>query len=246
MSLDQRAPMRALFPVPEPGDPPLAALVNTAGGLVGGDAVTQKIEIGDGAATVTTAAAEKVYRSLGPEAQVETRLAIGPGALLEWLPQETILFDGARLDRRLTIALVPGARLLAAEMLVFGRAARAETFRRGLLRDRWHVVCEGRSLWIDALVLDAELQDRFRSPFALAGAQALGTLLVACAEPARVVADLREGDPSATATVPRPGLALVRWLGGAGAVRASVAAAIRAVRARAFGLAPRLPRLWAC
>jgi urease accessory protein len=123
ISLDQRAPMRALFPMPKPGDPPLAALVNTGGGLVGGDKITQAIQISDGPATATIAAAEKVYRPLGLAARVETRLALESGGLLERLPQETILFDGARLDRRLTIALVPGARLLAAEMLVFGRAA---------------------------------------------------------------------------------------------------------------------------
>lgn len=244
VGLDQRAPLRALFPDPEPGDPPLAALVNTAGGLAGGDTIAQEIAAAAGPATVTTAAAEKVYRSLGPEARVTTRLEVGAGALLEWLPQETILFDGARLDRRLTVALAPGARLLAAEILVFGRGARGERFRQGRLSERWHVTCSGKALWMDALVLDGDLDARFASPFAFAGAESLGTLLVACDDPARAVAALREAEVAAT--IPRPGLALARWLGSGRAVRDGVAAAITRIRNLAFGLPPRLPRLWTC
>ncbi|WP_439577011.1 urease accessory protein UreD [Elioraea sp.] len=242
--LDQRAPMRALFPDREPGEPPLATLVNTAGGLTGGDAIAQEIGVAAGSATVTTAAAEKVYRSLGPDARVTTRLEVAAGALLEWLPQETILFDGARLDRRLTMALAPGARLLAAEILVFGRNARGERYRRGRLSERWHVACSDRLLWMDALVLDGDLDARFASPFAFAGAESLGTLLVACDDPAKVVAALREA--GIAATIARPGLALARWLGCGRAVRDGVAAAITRIRSTAFGLPPRLPRLWSC
>lgn len=242
--LDQRAPMRALFPDPEPADPPLAALVNTAGGLAGGDMIAQDVLVAAGSATVTTAAAEKVYRSLGPDASVTTRLEIAAGALLEWLPQETILFDGARLDRRLTVALAPGARLMAAEILVFGRFARGERFRRGRLSERWHVTCSGMTLWMDALVLDGDLDTHFASPFAFADAEALGTLLVACDDVASVVGTLRAD--GIAATIPRHGLALARWLGASRTVRDSVGAAVARVRSTAFGLPPRLPRLWSC
>src|SRR5215213_5147539 len=85
--LFQQAPLRVLFPTPEPGEPPLAALVNCAGGLAGGDALRQEVRLEAGArATVSTAAAEKVYRSLGPETRIATRLAVAPGAVLEWIP----------------------------------------------------------------------------------------------------------------------------------------------------------------
>ena len=135
--LFQQAPLRVLFPTPEPGEPPLAAAVNCAGGLAGGDALRQEVRLEAGArAVVSTASAEKVYRSLGAaDARVSTSLALGPSAVLEWIPQETILFDGARLERRLRAELAEGAVLLAAETLVFGRAARGEQMRSGALLD---------------------------------------------------------------------------------------------------------------
>src|SRR3954454_9788595 len=138
--LYQQSPLRILFPTPEPGEPPTAALLNCAGGLAGGDALRQSVRLEAGArATLSTAAAEKVYRSLGPETRIESRIVLEEGAMLEWIPQETILFDGARLLRGMRAELAPGAVLLAAETLVFGRAARGEWMTQGLLRDRWRL-----------------------------------------------------------------------------------------------------------
>ncbi len=109
-TLYQRSPCRVLFPRPPLGEAPLAVLVNTAGGLAGGDHVSVAVRVEAGAAaTVTTQAAEKIYRSLGPDARVEARLAVGEDARLEWLPQESILFDGACLDRRLGHDRAPAA-----------------------------------------------------------------------------------------------------------------------------------------
>jgi urease accessory protein len=165
---------------------------------------------------------------------------------LEWIPQETILFDGARLERRLRADLAEGAALLAAETLVFGRAARGERMRRGALLDAWRLHGPDRLLWADALALPSDPGEALAAPFGFAGAEALGTLLFAGpgAKAGRdLVRALPPGAPGG-ATLPRPGLLLARWLGPAAAVRASVGGAIVALRAGLLGLPPRLPRLW--
>ncbi|MBB5694958.1 urease accessory protein UreD [Muricoccus pecuniae] len=243
--LHQCAPLRVLFPRPEPGEPPLAALVNTAGGLAGGDSLRVEALAGAGTTvTLCTPAAEKLYRSLGPETRVSTALRAEAGAVLEWLPQETILFDGARLRRRLEVDLAPDARFLAAEMLAFGRAARGEAFRQGMLHDSWRLRVGGRLRWADALRLDdpgEALADRF----GFGGAASFATLLLAAPDAAAHLPLLREiAGPLGAATVPREGVALARWLGPAAPVRAALAAAIPALRAAVLGLPPLLPRLW--
>ena len=154
--LEQRDPLKILFPDRLEDIEPVAVLVNTGGGIVGGDSLTIEVEIGAGAAALVTAqAAEKIYRSWGPPARVSNALVVGEEARLEWLAQEAILFDGARLDRGLTIDLAPGADLLAGEILVFGRRARGETMRAGALRDRWSIRRDAKRVWDDALILDA-------------------------------------------------------------------------------------------
>lgn len=243
--LFQAAPLRVLFPTPEPGEPPLAALVNTAGGLAGGDALRFEAVLEAGAcATLTTPAAEKLYRSLGPDTRVRTTLRLGPGSVLEWLPQETILFDGARLHRGLDLALEPQARLLAAEMLVFGRTARGETFSRGFLHDGWRLRRNGVLRWADALRLEdpgAAGADRF----GLNGAGALATLVYAADGAEALLPVLRDSCGAfGAATLPRPGVLLARWLGPATPLRAAVGGAITAMRSVALGLPARLPRLW--
>jgi len=244
--LHQAAPMRILFPAPEPGEPPLAALVNTAGGLAGGDEVKVTVAAGPGThAVVSTPAAEKVYRSLGPETRIAARLELGEGATLEWLPQETILFDGARLARRLDIEAAPGARLLLAEMLVFGRHARGETLREGSLLDTWRLRRGRALLWADGLALGEGLRERLDDRFGFAGAEACATLLVAAEAPLQAARDAAR-EAGAAATLPRPGVMVLRWLGGAAAVREGLNAAIRLLRARVLGAAPVLPRLWTC
>lgn len=241
--LHQAAPLRLLFPDPEPGEAPIAALVNTAGGLAGGDAVGIEVALEAGArATLASAAAEKIYRSLGPETRVAARLALGDGAALEWIPQETILFDGARLSRRIEADLAPGAVLLAAESLVFGRTARGEVLRHGLVRDLWRIRRGGRLLWADGLALEGDIGAHLAAPFGFAGAEAMATLLLAEDGAEARLEALRA--VAGVATVPRPGLLLARWLGRATEVRAGVARAIVALRSQALGLPARLPRLW--
>ncbi|WP_270938821.1 urease accessory protein UreD, partial [Falsiroseomonas oryzae] len=177
--LYQSAPLRMLFPDTDPGDPTLGAVVNVAGGLAGGDRAQVALALGPGARfTATTPAAEKIYRSLGDETRLGTELRIEEGSCCEWLPQETILFDGARLTRRWEVGLAADSRLLASEMLVLGRAARGERFAHGLLHDRWKVRRGGRLLWADALRID-DPGAQAASRFTLGGAGALATLLLA-------------------------------------------------------------------
>ncbi|WP_232478400.1 urease accessory protein UreD [Roseomonas rosulenta] len=242
--LFQASPARILFPTPDPGEAPLAALVNTAGGLAGGDSLRFDLRLGPGAvATLSTPAAEKVYRSLGPATRIDVEMEVGAGATLEWLPQETILFDGARLERRIAVSLAPDARLLFAEMLVFGRRARGEVMQGGLLRDAWRLSRGGALVWADGLALAEDLAERRADRFGFGGAEAMASLVLAAPEPLTPLRDaLREA--GAAASLIRPGLLLARWLGDAVALRDALGAAICLLRARALGQPARLPRLW--
>jgi urease accessory protein len=138
-----------------------AVIVNTAGGMTGGDRFAVRIDVEASARlTVTTAAAEKIYRSLGPDTEIGVRLAVKGGAALAWLPQETILFDRARLHRTIDIDLASGASLLAAEAIVFGRAAMGETVADGSLFDRWRVRVEGALVFAETIRLDGAIAQR--------------------------------------------------------------------------------------
>jgi urease accessory protein len=239
----QAAPLRWLFPDAEPDEPRSGALVNVAGGLAGGDSLDVKLEVGAGAAfTATTPAAEKVYRSLGPDTVIRSAVKLAAGAVAEWLPQETIVFEGSRLDRRLSVALEGESRLLAAEMLVLGRAAHGERFEHGTVLDGWRVRRADRLIWADALRLDDPAAAR-ADRFALHGANATATLLLAAPD-AAAHRDLLRDAAQGGASLVVPGLLVARWLGEAGAVRSALGAAITALRAAALGYPGRLPRLW--
>jgi urease accessory protein len=132
-----------------------AILINTGGGLAGGDRFTIDFTVEAGAAlSVTTQAAEKVYRSLGEAARYDVTLRVEAGARLNWLPQETILFDGASLARTFTADLAGDATLLAFEAIVMGRAAMGETVRHARWRDRWRIRRDGRLIHADDIFLD--------------------------------------------------------------------------------------------
>ncbi len=178
MDIYQRAPARMLFPQGPPGEPPLAVLVTTSGGLTGGDRITTDVEAGPGAMiTITSQAAEKIYRCEDVDCIVRVRLDAATGATIEWLAQETILFDGARLDRSVEADLAPDSRLLAIESVVLGRSAMGERYSRGRLRDSWRVRRDGRPLWIDAFALD-DVEAERNAPFGLGDAQAYATILL--------------------------------------------------------------------
>jgi urease accessory protein len=132
-----------------------AILINTGGGLAGGDRFAFTITAEEDARlTVTSQAAERVYRSLGPAADVEVKLTAEAGATLMWLPQETILFDGAALTRRITADLAGDARFLAVESVILGREAMGETVRQARLHDRWRIRRNGTLIFADDIAFD--------------------------------------------------------------------------------------------
>ena len=176
--LYQRDPVRVLFPTPPKNEIPTAVFVTTSGGLVGGDVLELTAQAAeDVAVQFMPQAAEKVYRSAGRDSRIEVTLDVEKGAWAEWLPQETIVFDGARLRRRTRADVATGGRLLAGEMLVLGRGAMKETVLTGLVRDDWDVSRDGRLVWADALCLDGAIRETAAHPAGLDGATALATAI---------------------------------------------------------------------
>ncbi len=155
LRLAQSGSAKAILPRMH-GAAPEVVFLNTAGGLTSGDRLDYALAIGRGAvACGTTQTAERAYRADGPPARVTVLLEAGAGARLAWLPQETILYDGAGLDRETTVHLAGDAALLIAETLVLGRRASGETVARLALRDRRRVLRDGRPVWLDPLHLDS-------------------------------------------------------------------------------------------
>jgi urease accessory protein len=150
--------LRIRFPNVANKDVLEGVIVNTAGGMTGGDRFDIDMAVGAGARlTVTTAAAEKVYRSLGPDTEVSVRLKVGQSGAIAWLPQETILFDQVRLRRTIDVDLAPEAGLILAEAIVFGRSAMGETVVNGHLSDRWRVRIGGALVFAETLRLDGAI-----------------------------------------------------------------------------------------
>jgi len=249
--LYQTSPMRVLFPGKAPGDVLSAALVTTSGGLVGGDRLTVGVQVDTGAAVqVIGQAAEKVYRSKGPDTLFNVDLNVSDGAWLEWLPQETIIFDKARLRRRTCVEVAPGGKFLGAEMLVFGRTAMGETLDHGLVRDTWEVRREGKLQWADALHLAGDLTIPLNHPAGFGGARAAATsILVAddAAEHLGFVRDVLSGMPDGVkcAATVVGGILVTRWLAfDAQSLRTAFGVYWSAMRHEIQGLPGVMPRLW--
>jgi urease accessory protein len=239
--LYQRDPCRVLFPEPEPGEPPQAVLLTTSGGVTDGDSLKMAIEIGPGASAVaTTQAAEKIYRAAkgGGHSAIDVAVRVSEGAILDWLPQETIVFEGARLKRRTVAEVEPGAALLACEMVVLGRGASGERFTTGLLLDSWSVRRTGRLVWTDTLRVEGETP----TGAGFGTANALATLIGVWDEPqprfeqARTLLE-RAGEVRAGVTLVN-GVMVGRVLGEATAVRSALIGFLTEFRGG------RLPRVW--
>jgi urease accessory protein len=154
-----------------------AVLMNTAGGLCGGDHIRwSATAAAQSRVVVTTPACERVYRSLGGDARIENRLALEAGAHLDWLPQETILYEGSRLDRRFEIDLASDASFTAVEAILLGRQAMGESAAGAKLHDTWRVRRDGRLIHAEATTLAADPHER-SSLALLHGALAFATLL---------------------------------------------------------------------
>jgi len=178
MELYQKSPIRALFPRTGDGRSREAVLVNTSGGVAGGDSLQFTVSALSGASiAVTTQAAEKIYRALDQSARISTKLNVGNEAKLAWLPQETIVFNHARLSRRTEIEILPGSELLALECLVLGRAARGEKLSAGAIIDTWQVSKNGRLLWGDTFRLTDAVFSHLSRKALLGDSTAIATLL---------------------------------------------------------------------
>jgi urease accessory protein len=157
-----------------------AVFVNTGGGMTGGDRFTIDIALEAGTSLIAgTAAAEKVYRSNGPDAEMAVTLNIAEGARLFWLPQETILFDQARLSRSIDVNMAPGASLLMAEAVVLGRVAHGEAMLQGMLADRWRIRRDGRLIYADTARLDGAISAKLGQAAVTNGGIAFATVLCA-------------------------------------------------------------------
>jgi urease accessory protein len=184
--LHEAGSLRVRFPSPEQGGLS-AVFVNTAGGVAGGDRFNIDIVAREQARlTVTTAAAEKIYRSHGPEARLDIRLRAEAGSYLAWLPQETILFDRARVSRSFEIDLDATASLLLCEIVVFGRTAMNETMNEGRFIDRWRLRRDGKLIYAETVRLDGDIGAKLARSAVAGGGVAIGTALIAPGDEALV------------------------------------------------------------
>ena len=240
-ALHESGSLRVRFPLPE-GDGLSAVLVNTAGGIAGGDRLSVEVTLGEGAhLTLTTAAAEKVYRARDDGAKLNISLKVADGARLAWLPQETILFDQARLSRRIDIDLSEGASLVLGEIVVFGRAAMGETMRRGSFVDRWRFRRGGSLVFAETIRLEGDVGAKLAQGAIAGGGVAVGTLLLVPGNE-DLLARIREVSASFGGEVGLSawnGFAMVRFC-------AQDAARLRADMVAVLGRASAvpLPRLW--
>jgi urease accessory protein len=239
--LHESGSLRVRFPSPE-AEGLSAVFVNTAGGIAGGDRFDIDIATGEGSQlAVTTAAAEKVYRAAGPAAEFNIALKVAAGSHLAWLPQETILFDRARLQRRIDIDLADSASLLLCEIVVFGRAAMGERMLNGEFVDRWRLKRGGRLVFAETVRLDGDIGEKLAKPAIANGGVAVGTALIVPGDQALVerIGELRESFRGEVGISAWNGFAMARFCA---QDAAKLRADMMAVLGRASGSA--LPRLW--
>ncbi|MCC6779852.1 MAG: urease accessory protein UreD [Hyphomicrobiales bacterium] len=219
-----------------------AVIVNTAGGIAGGDRFAFDVSVGPGARlVVTSAAAEKVYRTRAAEATIDVKLAVASGAALAWLPQETILFDRSFVRRSIEVDLAVDAQLLLAEAVVFGRTGMGEQVREGALLDRWRLRRDGTLVHAEAVRLEGEVARKLASRAAAAGGAAVATVLIvpgdeSTVERVRALADRFRGEVGVSAW---NGFAIARLCAADGArLRHDLIGVLNALRRGG------LPRLW--
>lgn len=225
---------------------PEAVMINTAGGLTDGDRLTvEALWKAGSSAVLTTQACERIYKSRAEVARIETRLTVEADASAFWLPQETILFDGGRLERQARVTLKGDARLVACEAVIFGRLAMGETVRSGLLRDAWRIERDGKLLFLDRLGFEGDIAARLDRRAVGDGARALASVIVGAPDTSGLCAALRP-------LLERPGITggcsdlgsgvvLTRLLATSGhGLRNALIPVLQRLRGGA------LPRVWTC
>jgi urease accessory protein len=239
-TLHESGSLRVRFPSPE-DDGLSGVFVNTAGGVAGGDRFDIEISATDAARlTLTTAAAEKVYRAPGAAAQLNISLKAAAGAHLGWLPQETILFDRARVHRRFDIELDDASSLLLCEIVVFGRTAMGERVEQGEFVDRWRLRRGGRLVFAETVRLDGNIGAKLGRSAVAKGGAAIGTALIVPGDEA-LIERIREASESFAGEVGISawnGFAMARFCAqDAARLRADMMAVLARTGAA-------LPRLW--
>lgn len=223
-------------------------LLNTSGGVAGGDRLRVSVALGAAAsATLATQAAERFYRARPDDAPatVHSRVELAAGAELHWLPQEAILFDGCVMQRRLDVTMAEDAAFLGVEALVFGRAAMGERVHRAHIADTITVRRNGRLVLHDATRLSGEVAALLARPAVARGAAAMATILHVTPDAADGLETLREalaGSPVEAGASAWDGMLVARLLARDGAcLRAGIVAGLAALRAGRM-----LPRVWMC
>ncbi|AZO13039.1 MULTISPECIES: urease accessory protein UreD [unclassified Mesorhizobium] len=227
------------------GDPLEAVLINTAGGLTGGDRLAWEVKVDAGASvSITTQACEKVYRAASDRAETRVDLGVGAGGRLAWLPQETIVFDRAAFARTLDVELAAGAEALLLEATLFGRLAMGERMIAGSFHDRWRIRQEGALVHAEDFRIEPEIAARLQHPAVAGGAVAIATLLLVSPraemllEPARTIIADRGG--ASFWSVGRSGKLLARLAAGDGyRLRKRLVPLIELLNGQAG-----LPKLW--
>lgn len=179
VNLRQSGSSKLVFPATHRPDVE-ATLINTAGGITGGDCFDLNVQVQENASlTVTTQTAERAYRAqIGEVAKVTTHLSVAKGGLLQWLPQELILFDRCALSRQLDIQLNAGAQLLMVEPIVFGRTMMRETLDDVLFRDRIKITRAGRPIYIDGMDLQGDAHTHLSAPATAGSAGAMTSVVM--------------------------------------------------------------------
>lgn len=220
-----------------------ALLINTGGGVAGGDRIETVYELGPGTDVVhTTSSAERIYRSDGSPARLEVRVGLEPGARLDWLPQQTILYAGARLERSIEVDVTEDSRLLMVEMTTFGRPESDDGAAPASLNDQWRVRRNGQLVYAEAVRLSGELAPTLDRPAVGGGARAAALALLVAPDAADLVEPLRralECSSCETGVSAWNGLLAARALTKSpGDLIAALARAIPVLSGRA------LPRVW--
>ena len=249
--LFQRSPIRIMFPGSGVGTLEEAVLINTAGGIAGGDRLEYGITaLANASIAVTSQAAEKVYRALDEPSRITTKLSAHGLAKLAWLPQETIVFNRASINRQTEIEISSGSELLALEWLVLGRAAHGEEVVGGCIIDSWRVKRDGRLVWADTFRSTDNMFSHLHRTALLSDYKAIGTLIYfgpqvdALLEGLREMA-LRSGCQCAATLV--AGLVIVRFAARLSSdLRWAVCGALQQFSRELGGGPFRVPRMWSC
>lgn len=248
-----RGPLRvqkALYPE---GDGVCQAIVlHPPSGIAGGDQLHISASVAQGAhAQLTTPGAGKWYRSGGAEASQRVDLVLGEGATLEWLPQETIAFDGARARMATHVLLAADSRFIGWDILCLGRAAAGERFANGRFDLFYRVDRGSKPIWLERGGF-AGNDPILASPAGWAGHTVCGTLLCTFPELPQQAATLLESlrsiapnDGAGHAITALPDLLVARYLGDSSeAARLWFAALWAVLRPACCGRPAILPRIW--